>query len=313
VPSCRSSAGTKWYINIDIPVVNAFRASLQGRGCEVLLLPSAGDAALGNNDEANANRKSISELLSLNPHDNNDVRFTCDACIKEIDVSSGWWYKGCSICRKGVKPTLQGFECVNCDTTVPIIVPSYKLNVVIKDSTGRAKIFMFGGVAEQVVRRTATDLVEKSSSNQILLPSPLRALIGRKYVFQVVISEQTFRTGQLCFQARRVFNPPPIDGQQDGAHATPGENPGNVVTFARTSGAGNKESMIQSSGVTEIPVDPKGSTTPPPLVSLMIVLENSPQKGNEIPEEHGTPLAKRFRSTRKELFSTKKGKARKFT
>ncbi|KAF0919324.1 hypothetical protein E2562_029174, partial [Oryza meyeriana var. granulata] len=232
-----------------------------------------------------------------------DVRFTCDACIKEIDVSSGWWYKGCSFCRKGVKPTLQGFECVNCDTTEPIIVPSYKLNVVIEDSTGHAKIFMFGGVEEQVVRRTANDLVEESSSNQILLPSPLRALIGRKYVFQVVISEQTFRTGQLCFQARRVFNPPPIDGQQDGAHATPGENPGNVVTFARTSGAGNncdptssmgasgsnsnKESTIQSSGVTEIPVDPKGSTTPPPLVSPVIVLENSPQKGNEIPEEHG--------------------------
>lgn len=44
--------------------------SLQGRGCEVLLVLSDG-AALGAADEADANRKSISELLSLNPHDNN--------------------------------------------------------------------------------------------------------------------------------------------------------------------------------------------------------------------------------------------------
>ena len=72
---------------------------------------------------------------------------------------------------------------------------SYKLNVVIEDATGRGKIFMFGGVAEQVVRRTATDLVEESSPNQILLRAALRAIVGRSYVLQVAISEQTFRTG----------------------------------------------------------------------------------------------------------------------
>ena len=86
--------------------------------------------------------------------------------------------------------------------------PSYKLSVIIEDATGHMKIFLFGGVAEQVVRWTTTDLVEQSSSNQILLPAPLRSLVGQRYVFQVVISEQTFRTGQLCFQARRVFLDP---------------------------------------------------------------------------------------------------------
>jgi len=66
---------------------------------------------------------------------------------------------------------------------------SYKLNVVIEDATGHGKIFMFGGVAEQVVRRTAADLVEESSPNQILLHAALHAIVGRSYVFQVVISE----------------------------------------------------------------------------------------------------------------------------
>ena len=61
--------------------------------------------------------------------------------------------------------------------------PSYKLSVIIEDTTGRVKIFLFGGVAEQVVRWTAAELVEESSSNQILLHAPLRGLVGRKYVF----------------------------------------------------------------------------------------------------------------------------------
>ena len=86
--------------------------------------------------------------------------------------------------------------------------------MVIEDSTGRAKIFLFGGVAEQVVQRTAIELVEESSSNQILLPASLRSLVGRRYVFQVVISQQTFRIGQLCFQARKVFVAPMVGGEQ---------------------------------------------------------------------------------------------------
>ena len=51
--------------------LHEFPCSLQGRGCEVLLLPGDGDAAAGGVDEENANRKTVSELLSLNPHDSN--------------------------------------------------------------------------------------------------------------------------------------------------------------------------------------------------------------------------------------------------
>jgi hypothetical protein len=60
------------------------------------------------------------------------------------------------------------------------------------------------------VRRTATKLIEQSSTNQILFPAALRAPVGYSYVFQVVISDHTFRTRQLCFQARRVFAAPTI-------------------------------------------------------------------------------------------------------
>ncbi|TVU39178.1 hypothetical protein EJB05_12585, partial [Eragrostis curvula] len=326
VPGCRSGAATKWYINIDIPEVNAFRSSLHGRDYEVLLLPGDGNHAAGAIDEANSNRKTIAELLSLDPHETDDVRFTCDANIREIDVSNGWWYKGCSTCKKGLKPTLQGFECVNCNETEPVVVPSYKLNVVIEDSTGRVKIFLFGGVAEQIVRRTAAELVEESSSNQMLLPVALRGLVGRRYVFQVVISEQTFRTGQLCFQARRVFPPPPDAGVPSGAivRDTSGgpsttqksvsqKDTGTKSVIGTSSSNSDKDTRDSVPNMVEASITPEGACTPPPETHSISIGKNSSTKGRDTPsnaqDEPGSVLGKRARSARKELFSAKKEKA----
>lgn len=46
-------------------------SSLQGRGSEVLLLSGDGDEATGDIDETVSNRKTVSELLSLDPHESN--------------------------------------------------------------------------------------------------------------------------------------------------------------------------------------------------------------------------------------------------
>lgn len=166
---------------------------------------------------------------------------------------------------------------------------SYKLNLVIEDATGRAKIFLFGGAAEQVVRRTATELVEESSTNQILLPAALRSLVGRSYVFQVVISEHTFRTGQLSFQVRRVFTRPSVVGT-----STP--------TLAKTGGSSSAENSALGKAPDKTPIDndstvpqthiqPADKNTPPSDVSPIVAQKTTPaNKAKEIsstPEEHG--------------------------
>ena len=45
--------------------------SLQGRDSEVVFLPGEDDAEAGVVDEAGANRKTVAELLALDPHDSN--------------------------------------------------------------------------------------------------------------------------------------------------------------------------------------------------------------------------------------------------
>ena len=52
-----------------------FLASLHGRGSEVLILPGDDDTTAGAIDEATSNRKTISELLSLDTHDDNVLSF----------------------------------------------------------------------------------------------------------------------------------------------------------------------------------------------------------------------------------------------
>uniref|UniRef100_A0A2C9VMA8 Uncharacterized protein n=1 Tax=Manihot esculenta TaxID=3983 RepID=A0A2C9VMA8_MANES len=37
------------------------------------------------------NRKTISELLSVDIHTDKDIKFMCKSMIKHIDESFGWW------------------------------------------------------------------------------------------------------------------------------------------------------------------------------------------------------------------------------
>jgi len=147
--------------------------------------------------------------------------------------------------------------------------------VVIEDNIGHAKIFLFGGVAEQVVRWTAADLVEESSSNQILLPASLRSLVGQRYVFQVVISEQTFRNGQLCFQARRVFVAPTVAGEQSRCASGDVCGPPGGSSAAGSSGKETEDGPT----LTEVVLDSEGGPTMPPYG------KNSSTKGKEVPLE----------------------------
>ncbi|RLM70118.1 uncharacterized protein C2845_PM17G06740 [Panicum miliaceum] len=194
---------------------------------------------------------------------------------------------------------------------------SYQAMVMLQqDATGHTKIFMFGGVAEQIVPRTAAELVEESSSNQILLPGALRALVGRNYVFQVVISEQTFRTGQLCFQGRKVFMPPRIQG--GGANVTlkdiPKKDPAATASTGPSSTTPDKEpSDGRSASLTENSIDPGDESTPPPSSQTPTPEKKSSTKGKEAVspsarEEHGNVLGKRSRTARKELLYSKKEK-----
>jgi len=115
-----------------------------------------------------------------------------------------------------------------------------------------------------------------STMHPVLWPTALCAIVGHSYVFQIVISEQTFRIGQLCFQARRLFNPPSVH-ESVPANVTPG----------------NKEASDGSSdAITESAIP--GESTPPLNARTSTPPKNSSAKGKEatgaVHEDHGYAL-----------------------
>jgi hypothetical protein len=158
-----------------------------------------------------------------------------------------------------------------------------QVKLVFEDATGHVKIFRFGGVAEKILRRTAAELIEESSTNQLLLPAALRALVGHSYVFQVVISDHTFKTGQLCFLARRVFAAPTIARTLPLTGADPGGSScAENLVHRKDSTSPHKEPTNPMSCGSEIAMLHDGESTPPPeahhLLKLMQIL---PQKVQE--------------------------------
>ncbi|EEF44665.1 conserved hypothetical protein [Ricinus communis] len=45
----------------------------------------------------------IAELLALDIDIDKDIKFMCKEIIKDVDVSSGWWYQACPQCKSSVQ------------------------------------------------------------------------------------------------------------------------------------------------------------------------------------------------------------------
>ena len=109
----------------------------------------------------------------------------------------------------------------------------------------------------------------------------------------MVISEQTFRTSQLCFQARRVF-PDPTVGQARGPTERSPHRPRDTKAMDKigTSGvASGKDDQTHVLVVPEVPKNADGGSTPPPTPATVANTKTSSSKGKEVPsdvhEEHG--------------------------
>jgi hypothetical protein len=118
-------------------------------------------------------------------------------------------------------------------------------------------------------------------------------------VFQVVISEQTFKTGQLTFLARRVFpSPMDADGQRGGPRAPIGgsplgpspskistlpKDPSVKTTIETTNTTSAKENEYANSTLAKTPTYVESVSTPPPEAVLVA-------DGKNLAEEKEVPL-----------------------
>ncbi|CAO2174575.1 unnamed protein product [Urochloa humidicola] len=162
----RSTTASKYYLDLDIPEVQEFRASLTGPHKPIDLLPCQLQNSVNPVDLVKSWR-TIKQLTSLNPHELQwGTTFLCTATLKGIDNTNGWFYRSCfhckrSICGYGINSCIQG--CPN----DPPPVARYKLNAVMEDVTGTMDVMIFDDQARELVGVAAEEFVGDVTGEKI--------------------------------------------------------------------------------------------------------------------------------------------------
>ncbi|TVU21967.1 hypothetical protein EJB05_31639 [Eragrostis curvula] len=185
-----STSASKCYLNLEIPEVQKFRASLHGppisigrHSCEV-------QKPINPNELVDSWR-TIQQLKNLSAHELQKHIFLCRATLKGIECSKGWWYRSCYCCQKSIR----GCICPNNRSSVRWLA-RYKLNAVMKDDTGTMNVIIFDEPAKELVGGAeAEELIEEVTAEKI--SAAVRT--HRSRVFAVA-----FENG--CFMVKRIFN-----------------------------------------------------------------------------------------------------------
>ncbi|XP_020103902.1 uncharacterized protein LOC109720909 isoform X2 [Ananas comosus] len=156
-------------------------------------------------EELSINRKTVAELLELDISSTQDMRFTCQAKIIEIDTSFGWWYKACYNCKSSIKTYDDTFWCSNCGKNDQSPIPWYKLNTIVGDSTGTTNFTIFGKSAQDLIHIPAQNLATSPGSDKFTLAPTIKTIIGQEHIFQVVPDTQRFKSTVPSFKVLKIF------------------------------------------------------------------------------------------------------------
>ncbi|TVU21964.1 hypothetical protein EJB05_31636 [Eragrostis curvula] len=144
----RSSSASKYYLNLEIPEVHQFRASLRDPHILIGQLSCQKQNPVNPTEFVNKWR-TIKQLKSF-PDELQNPPFFCRAIFKGIDCSNGWSYWSCSGCRVSIN------YCVCLKNGPP--VRRYKLDALIEDDTGTMNVMIFDEPAQELVGVPVEDL-----------------------------------------------------------------------------------------------------------------------------------------------------------
>ncbi|KAL6627465.1 hypothetical protein ACP70R_031191 [Stipagrostis hirtigluma subsp. patula] len=161
----RSSSASKYYLDLDIPQVKEFRASLHDPHILITQLPCQQQNPVNPMEELVKSWRTIEQLKSLNPHELHKTKYLCRANLKGIDCTKPWWYWSCFHCKLSTCGNVGKFRCIqDCpDNRSPVI--RYKLDAVIEDATGAMNVMIYDEQARELVGVAAEDLIEETEGD----------------------------------------------------------------------------------------------------------------------------------------------------
>ncbi|OAY64941.1 hypothetical protein ACMD2_24261 [Ananas comosus] len=157
-------------------------------------------------DDELLKRKEIDGPVAIVLASMTGARYTCKANLLTIDTTYGWWYKACYDCKGAVKDYGDAFWCGKCGKNDRAPVPWYKLNTVVEDETGSADFIIFGKVAQDLVHIPAQQLAIATNSDRFVLPPVVKNIIGRSYIFQILLDNRRSSMNLKSFRVTKMFS-----------------------------------------------------------------------------------------------------------
>ncbi|XP_048599222.1 uncharacterized protein LOC125579280 [Brassica napus] len=167
--------------------------------------------------------KTISEILNFTQVDKCKVVAT----IYAIDTDYAWYYFGCDLCQtrtykvpaEDINPSIVTkplFWCEKCNKNVMNVKPRYKLHLVAKDDTAKAKFVLLDWVAWPVIGVKAEKILNGSLDeveDPEMLPDCINEIVGKTYNFGVTIEKgsETFKVLKVW----SVYNTLMVDSQSE--------------------------------------------------------------------------------------------------
>ncbi|KAF3950252.1 hypothetical protein CMV_023964 [Castanea mollissima] len=205
-----STFATKLYVNLDIPEVAEIRNKYTTMDITVkdILpkeLPKAQDGEL-----ALHNKKTVAKIKDLEWNSKTkDLLVTCNAKIININNKYGWYYVACLIRKTKVKQVKGVLCCERCKNQPKFAVPSYIIQVQGQDETSSTTFILFDKGAENILSKTAKQLVEmqeeifKLDGNTI--PKEIQKIIGNEYLFQLHLDEYNLKYGKENYTVSKIL------------------------------------------------------------------------------------------------------------
>nr|XP_034915104.1 replication protein A 70 kDa DNA-binding subunit B-like [Populus alba] len=153
------TAASVWYFNPDIPELLAYKHYYAQMAVDLHQLPPSSGAVLSLETQINENRRTIREILCMDPYEHKNERFTCKAFIVDYDLFKGWWCQSCPDCNKPLSGLPNNLRCMEHDYPSSAPVPWFRLNCIVSDGQDVTNFLLSGKTAEYFFNASAHHLV----------------------------------------------------------------------------------------------------------------------------------------------------------
>ncbi|XBH61034.1 hypothetical protein VPH35_115546 [Triticum aestivum] len=240
VKGLSGSFACRWYINEDLPEMNAFCASLV-EGLPAIASQVTGDQALVPAPVREPPVElSVRELLALDPFNNMKKQFIVKVAITGLGSDNHWWFLSCRKCHKTAYISRRQYRCSDYGCSSVAADPSYCVCTYGSDGADEAEFIFFDRAAKSIVGKpimtliyrkypgftAALDLAQIGGAD-VGFPLEISRLVTQKYRLVVTISTKSFQptSTQLSFQVGRIdetFKPELVSFATAGASCVSG-------------------------------------------------------------------------------------------